>query len=137
MEFEELIIKGKICPYCRCNSKYVDSSLIYGKSYGMVYYCGGCDAYVGVHKGTNKSLGRLANKELRDAKKEAHFYFDSLWKHGIKKGRSKHEVRNSAYNWLSKKIGTPKKFTHIGMFNINLCRETVRICKPYKEKLPI
>ena len=31
----------------------------------MIYICKPCDAYVGVHKGTDKALGRLANKELR------------------------------------------------------------------------
>ena len=70
-----LLYAGLICPYCGNNSEYIDSSFIYGKSYGMIYLCRPCEAYVGVHKGTDKALGRLANKELRESKKEAHFYF--------------------------------------------------------------
>lgn len=68
------IFTGKICPYCGKPTEFVDSSVIYGRSYGMIYLCRDCRAYVGVHKGTNQALGRLANAELRDAKKEAHFY---------------------------------------------------------------
>ena len=54
------ILTGKICPYCLKQSQYGDSSIFYGKSYGMMYYCLDCDARVGVHKGTDKALGRLA-----------------------------------------------------------------------------
>lgn len=65
IELLSAIFKGKVCPYCKEQTEYVDSACIYGKSYGMIYLCRKCDAYVGVHKGTNKALGRLANKELR------------------------------------------------------------------------
>lgn len=74
------ILTGKICPYCGKPTEYVDSSVIYGRSYGMIYLCRDCKAYVGVHKGTDQALGRLANAELREAKKEAHFYFDQIAK---------------------------------------------------------
>lgn len=74
------ILTGKICPYCGKPTEYVDSSVIYGYSYGMIYLCRDCRAYVGVHKGTDLALGRLANAELREAKKEAHFYFDQIAK---------------------------------------------------------
>lgn len=63
------IMAGKTCPYCLQGTKLVDSSLVYGKSYGLIYFCRHCYSYVGVHKGTEKALGRLANAELRAAKK--------------------------------------------------------------------
>ena len=53
------------CDYCGRETEYVDSKVIYGKSYGKIYLCRNCMAYVGVHKGTDKPLGRLANAELR------------------------------------------------------------------------
>ena len=53
------------CDYCGRQAEYVDSKVVYGKSYGMMYLCRNCMAYVGVHKGTDKPLGRLANAELR------------------------------------------------------------------------
>lgn len=70
------------CDYCGRETEYVDSKVIYGKSYGKIYLCRNCMAYVGVHKGTDKPLGRLANAELRNWKKAAHAVFDPLWKYG-------------------------------------------------------
>lgn len=131
MKFNKNIVEAKICPYCGNEPKYVDSEVIYGKSYGMVYYCEDCDAYVGVHKDSNKPLGRLANSELREAKKKAHFYFDQLWRRAIDEGRKKYIARNAAYKWLSTELGTPLTYTHIGMFDINLCDKVVKLCLPY------
>jgi hypothetical protein len=51
----------------------------------MIYHCKSCDAWVGVHKGTNKPLGRLANRELRDWKKKAHAAFDPLWQEKLRR----------------------------------------------------
>ncbi|MPN54908.1 hypothetical protein SDC9_202586 [bioreactor metagenome] len=62
----------KLCDYCGKPAIYTDSSRVYGKSYGMIYYCPDCHAWVGVHRGTDKPLGRLADAELRDWKKKAH-----------------------------------------------------------------
>lgn len=70
------------CDYCGRQAEYVDSKAVYGKSYGMMYLCRNCMAYVGVHKGTDKPLGRLANAELRYWKKAAHAEFDPLWQRG-------------------------------------------------------
>ena len=112
------IIKGKICPYCGSDTEYVDSSVIYGKSYGMIYLCKPCDAYCGVHKGTSDSLGRLANKELREWKKEAHKYFDMIWKEG-------HEKRGALYGHLSLILGIPPEYCHIGMFSVETCKRVV------------
>jgi len=116
------ILKGLICPYCGCDSEYVDSSCIYGKSYGMIYLCAKCDAYCGVHVGTDKALGRLANKELRYWKKQAHLYFDVLWKSGKMR-------RSKAYWWLSNELGIRKKYTHIGMFSVETCKRVVELSK--------
>lgn len=131
------IIEGKECPYCGKDSKYVDSSEIYGRSYGMVYLCKPCDAYAGVHKGTDNALGRLANYELRKAKQEAHFYFDKLWTEKIARGFKKGIARNTAYIWLSNKLNLPGEETHIGWFDMDMCKKVVDICKPITEKLKL
>lgn len=130
------ILSGLICPYCNEPTSYVDSSIIYGKSYGMIYLCQPCDAYVGVHKGTNNSLGRLANKELRHYKKEAHFYFDQIAKTGLINKICKEYIpnlgnRNKAYLWLSKKMKIDKEYCHIGMFDVEQCKEVIEICSEY------
>jgi len=46
----------------------------------MAYYCKEDDAYVGTHKNSRKSLGTMANKELRERRKKAHRVLDPLWK---------------------------------------------------------
>jgi hypothetical protein len=121
--------KGDICPYCQGKTAFVDSSYIYGISYGMVYICKPCKAYVGVHKGTSKALGRLANKELRNAKKDAHSVFDQLWAIKVSAGYSKSESRAKAYKWLSDEMGIPSEKTHIGMFDVEQCNKVVDLCK--------
>ena len=113
-----------ICPYCGSQAAYVDSKVIYGRSYGMIYLCRPCNAYVGVHRGTDQPLGRLANAELRFWKRAAHSAFDPLWKYGRFRG-----YRNVAYQWLSGKMGLRVESTHIGMFDVDECKEVIRICK--------
>lgn len=125
------IIEGKLCPYCKKESVLIDSAVIYRRSYGMIYFCETCGAYVGVHKGTDKALGRLANKELRGLKKQAHYYFDQLWD-----GNNRSMSRDSAYKWLSMKLGLPPKYTHIGMFGEENCRNVINYSKEYLTTKP-
>jgi DNA-directed RNA polymerase subunit RPC12/RpoP len=132
-----LLYAGLVCPYCGNKTEYIDSSYIYnGKSYGMIYICKPCDAYVGVHKGTDKALGILANKELREAKKEAHFYFDQIAKTGLINKIWKEYIpnlgnRNKAYLWLSKQMEIDREYCHIGMFNVGQCKQVVEICRVF------
>lgn len=119
------MIKGKICPYCKAKTNYIDSIEVYGKSYGMIYMCRPCDAYCGVHKGTDKALGRVANKELREKKKEAHKYFDVIWKEG-------RQSRSNAYKDLAKHLKIPTEYCHIGMFSIKTCNEVIKWAKGHK-----
>ena len=117
-------MKKVFCDYCGRRAEYVDSKVVYGRSYGMIYLCRNCMAYVGVHKGTDKPLGRLANAELRHWKIQAHDAFDPLWKYGPFKGR-----RNEAYAWLASQMGLPVEKTHIGMFDVQQCKRVIQICK--------
>lgn len=113
------------CPYCGQDTIFTDSKIIYDKSYGMVYTCANypfCDAYVGVHKGTKTALGRLANRELRELKKQAHLLFDELWK-------SKRMSRKHAYKWLSEQLKIPVQDTHIGYFDIGNTKKVINICQ--------
>lgn len=116
------ILDGRICPYCAEPSIFVDSKVVYGVSRGMIYLCVPCDAYVGVHKGSSRALGRLADKELRRWKVNAHKVFDRIWK-------SRKMSRMSAYKWLSEKMGIPPELTHIGMMDVDQCMAVVSICK--------
>ena len=111
-----------ICPYCKQMTRLVDSAEIYkGRSYGLAYWCDPCDAYVGCHKGTARSLGTPANEPLRDARKEAHKNFDPLWK-------ETDLTRKCAYAWLASKMGMRKWDCHIAKFNIEDCNIAVFHC---------
>lgn len=124
MKVQNPILSGKTCPYCGRDSEFVDSEVIYGTSYGMIYLCRNCDAYCGVHAGTKHALGRLANRELRELKKLAHSAFDPIWK-------GRYMSRTQAYLRLSAAMKLHVNLTHIGMFNEEQCRQVIRICKKY------
>lgn len=109
---------GSRCPYCDRDTIFVDSKEVYGRSYGMIYMCRPCHAWVGVHGGTKIALGRLANAELREAKKEAHKYFNMIYELKIM-------TRPEAYAWLSGWLEIPSQETHIGMFDVELCQQTI------------
>jgi hypothetical protein len=117
-----------ICPYCGEIAEYVDSNVVYMSSYGMIYLCRKCKAWVGVHKGTDRPLGRLANAELRYWKKKAHDAFDPLW-------RERHFLsRHAAYGWLGDQLGLSREETHIGMFGVETCKVVVRLCIEERRK---
>lgn len=125
MDKRYLIITGTICPYCGKETELIDSAEVYhGVSYGWMYICRPCDAYVGCYKGTTKALGRLANAELRKYKHEAHDVFDLIWKKHFMK-------RAQAYTWLSKQLGTERDYTHIGMFDVETCKKVIAVSNKY------
>lgn len=113
-----------ICPYCSNHSIFIESK--------KIYRCNPCDAQVGVHKHNNKPLGTLANRELREARKQAHAHFDPLWIYKIKRDSiSSSKARKSAYLWLSQKMGVDYDKCHIGEFDIEQCNLVIMFCKPY------
>lgn len=116
----QAIISGKVCPYCGRRTVLVDSAEIYGRSYGMIYLCRPCRAYVGCHKGTTRALGRLANEELREAKHQAHEAFDRLWKEKV---ISRHE----AYRLLSDELNIEPEYAHIGMLDAEQCYKVIDV----------
>lgn len=116
------------CDYCQRPAELVTGDVIYPHRADLFHkrfwHCPPCGAYVGVHAGSkdHKPLGRLANKELRDAKQAAHAAFDPLWKSG-------EFSRSGAYKWLSARMKLPASETHIGMFNVEQCRRVVELCE--------
>lgn len=124
------------CPYCGGSVSLKSSWEIYRSDYGYVYVCDrypDCNSYVGTHKKTLKPLGRLANKELRLLKIEAHEYFDAIWKY--RKDQGLFRARLKAYKWLSQELNLNIKNTHIGYFDIETTRKVIAICKPFYEKI--
>jgi hypothetical protein len=84
--------------------------------------CVPCNAHVGCHQKNIKlrfrgdePLGRLADANLRLAKKSAHAAFDPLWASG-------RISRTDAYAWLATRLGITPEKCHIGDFDISMCR---------------
>ena len=113
------------CPYCGKQSALVHGDVIYQHRPDLnekwFYLCYPCDAYVGCHPGTTKPLGRLANADLRKAKRAAHAAFDQLWRDNKKK-------RKAAYTWLAEQLGIDVNDCHIGEFDVETCRRVVEAC---------
>lgn len=129
-----------ICPYCGNFSKLVTGAAIYPHRQDLAalnfYQCAPCDAYVGCHKAGGSSgdgtrpLGRLANAELRSAKKAAHAVFDPIWlaRLALSPALGRTKARNRCYAELAKAMGIPREQCHIGMMDVADCRRVVAIC---------
>jgi len=122
-----------LCPYCEKPSQVVGGNVIYPHRSDLYrlnfWHCAPCEAYVGCHKGSKAPLGRLANAELRKAKKDAHDAFDPLWRLG---GFS----RDEAYLTLARAMQLDPKDCHIGMFDMDQCKKVIEISKDLKKSDP-
>lgn len=117
-----------ICPYCGSDAELTTGHKVYPHrpdlAHLKIWACLPCDAWVGTHKNspTHAPLGRMANAELRRAKMAAHAAFDPIWKSG-------RMSRSKAYALLASLMNLPKQDTHIGMFDVQQCKQVVEVCK--------
>lgn len=115
------------CPYCGGDAELSTGHKVYPHRPDLaslkIWACFPCDAWVGTHKNSGEPLGRLANAELRMAKRTAHAAFDPLWKSG-------QMSRKKAYALLSEKMGLTPDETHIGMFDVEQCKTVILLCTP-------
>lgn len=114
------------CDYCGRSAILVRGDVIYPHRKDLhelqFWSCTPCHAFVGCHKNSDaKPLGRLANAELRKAKRDAHSAFDPLWQSGA-------ITRKEAYRWLSEQLRVQPEKCHIGMFNIYMCHKVIEVC---------
>lgn len=117
------------CPYCKRTASLVSSDQVYSRDFGMIYLCDGwpqCDAYVGVHDGTDRPKGTLANAELRSWRVQAHAVFDGLWQNGCM-------TRNDAYGQLCAVMEMTREEAHIGLFTIEQCQTLIERLR-FREK---
>jgi ssDNA-binding Zn-finger/Zn-ribbon topoisomerase 1 len=116
-----------ICPYCGSHALLRHSREVYGRTYGFMWVCTNfpeCDAYVGAHKNSNKPLGTLANKELRDLRVRAHNVFDRVWRQGGL-------TRSQAYKLLREKMGMTEDEAHIAKMNAEQCKRVLAEFRGY------
>lgn len=109
-----------MCDVCGAQAGYENNKIVYGGSLGKhpyIWYCYQCEAYVGVHDGTNLPLGKLASEDTRQSRRAAHQLFDQLWK-----GENKRfQFRGDAYEWLAGVLGIPRSECHIGQMDSEQC----------------
>ncbi|MEE1504393.1 MAG: zinc-finger-containing protein [Acutalibacteraceae bacterium] len=116
------------CPYCGRNAELRSSEGIYkSDKYGhqMLWVCSNypeCDAYVRCQPGTKLPLGELANGELRALRREAHKFFDELYKNGKMS-------REGAYRWLSDLLCKPMQEVHISCLSDYHCKLVIEKTK--------
>ena len=119
-------------PFCKpcaeSSTFYLDSTHVYGKNFGPLYFCNGCGARVGARK-DGTPLGRLAGDETRELRKKAHAALDPMWKGKMRRDRcSQKEARGAAYRWLSGVMGIPAEQCHIAMLSDEDLKRVVEIC---------
>jgi hypothetical protein len=91
----------------------------------VFWRCAPCLAWIGCHVGTDVPLGRLANEELRNAKRAAHDAFDPIWRAVSNNKRSKRAAKIRAYEALAAELGIPPDQANIALFDVEMCRRTV------------
>lgn len=126
---QRLILTGRVCPYCGKPTVLANGAdLPWVAAKGPVYACHDCLAYVGCHPLTTTAMGRLATRELRALRREAHNRFDFIWRNKLKRSRY------NAYSWLALRMSLPVDMVHIGYFDERQCRLVIKICDDYISK---
>jgi len=132
--------RAPLCPYCGQPAMLIESGPRYRPEYGPYWSCDPCDARVGVHRGTVRPLGRLANAELRAARIRAHAAFDPLWHRTHTAYPERRNNRNTlkrigrtrAYQWLAEHLGVAVSACHIGDFDVAQCARVVQLIEQTK-----
>lgn len=132
---EHIVFRGfqtdsVICDYCDEPAVLVDSSIVYKRSYGPIWYCHEDQAWVGCHPNTEIALGTLANKQLRNARKRCKRMLNSLW---MPEGAPM--KRSEAYKWLSEAMDLRLAKTYVGMFNIEQCNLAYDLVQAYFRRM--
>ena len=120
-------IKDLKCPYCGGSAILRPATFVYGDKAieEYVYVCTNfpeCNSYVGVHCGTCKPKGTLANGDLRNLRIKAHKLFSRFWRCGIMS-------KKQAYYWLQYQFGLSENQAHIGCFSQYMCRKLMDECR--------
>ncbi|QBZ71738.1 hypothetical protein [Pseudomonas phage KP1] len=89
-----------------------------------VYFCDGCGASAGCHRGTNKPLGQMGDRATRQLRKKAHDEFDKLWRSGLMR-------RSKAYNWLALQLGIEPDNCHMSQLSKDQLKDVITLSADY------
>lgn len=114
------------CPKCGKHMKWRDS-MREGNQGTFVLFCDDCDMVGSARRETNGEIvlrSIPADKETRNLRKEAHYYFDILYKEHI------FDSREQAYMWLtSQLLSFDRGIKHIGEMDKVQCLRAIEISK--------
>lgn len=90
-------------------------------AYGRYVECASCGARA---KATRDGTpdGELADADTRNARIDAHYYFDRLWKVGPL-------TRLESYEWLARELSLQQQDCHIRLFDVATCLEVIALAK--------
>lgn len=117
------------CPYCGSQALLRPASVV-GRNLTPgeeVYVCArypACDAYVSAHRESRLPMGTLADRPLRQKRRQAHIALNQLWEQGLM-------TRKEAYRWLQVQLGLPESEAHIGRFSAYRCEQVISLCKHF------
>ena len=114
------------CPYCGAQAVLRPASAVRRNAQPSekIYACArypACDAYVSVHRDSGLPMGTLANRPLREKRRQAHIALNRLWEQGLM-------TRKEAYRWLQVQLGLPESEAHIGRFSEYRCAQVIALC---------
>lgn len=117
------------CPYCGAQAILRPASAVRQNAQPgeNVYVCARyptCDAYVSAHRESGLPMGTLANRLLREKRRQAHTALNRLWEQGFMS-------RKEAYRWLQVQLGLPESEAHIGRFSEYRCEQVISLCNRF------
>jgi len=121
------------CPYCGSKALLRPASIV-RRSAALgdeVYVCArypACDAYVSAHRDSRLPMGTLADKPLREKRRQAHAAFNHLWE-------SRGMTKKEAYRWLQVQLGLPEREAHIARFSEYRCGQVIDLCNSFSRSL--
>lgn len=119
-----------VCPYCRRRAELMKSEAVYGAghSYGGMWVCVKCEAWVGCHKNSSDyaPLGRLANASLRRLKMRVHAELDPWWRDKPGDGPRNHR-RKAVYRMLAEEMQIPPRECHVADMDEARCQHAMDV----------
>ncbi len=114
------------CPYCGSQAFLRPASVVHKHTVPgeEVYVCArfpACDAYVSAHRDSRLPMDTLADRSLRQKRRQAHIALNRLWEQGLM-------TRKEAYRWLQVQLGLPESEAHIGRFSEFRCEQVIHLC---------
>ncbi len=116
------------CPDCGVRMRLGESrkyTYTLSGSPKLYYYCPACHATHGAHP-DGTPVGKPANKETRQARRDAHIAFE-VWRdhYGM--------TRNEAYLTIAVRLGIPEQKAHMGNMDLETCQMVIDLCTQGRE----